>query len=87
MLVVSVHHCGFARAVRHRVDIFVAPSYGDALGTPVVVRKYHLSQPISTITITVDHEPKLPCIDPYDKLIDLTPNNNVIPIMIQHARN
>jgi ABC-2 type transport system permease protein len=69
------------------VGVFGAPSNGDALGTPIVVRKYHLSQPLSIVTLTVDHEPKLAGLDPYNKLIDRTPDNNVVPITIQHEGN
>lgn len=64
------------------VGVFGVASNGDALGTPLGMHKVHLTQPITTVTLTVDREPVLAGIDPYNKLIDRAPDDNVIPVTI-----
>lgn len=66
------------------VGVFGAASGGDPLGTPLVVRKYHLTQPITIVTLTVDRDPVRAGLDPYNKLIDRAPDDNVSPVMIAH---
>lgn len=64
------------------VGVFGVASGSDTLGTPLGMRKVHLTQPITTVTLTVDREPVLAGIDPYNKLIDRAPDDNVIPVTI-----
>ncbi len=64
------------------VGVFGVASEGDALATPLEMHKVHLTQPITTVTLTVDREPVLAGIDPYNKLIDRAPDDNVIPVTI-----
>ncbi len=64
------------------VGVFGVASSSDQLDTPLVVQKVHLSQPITMVTLTVYREPVVAGIDPYNKLIDRAPDENVIPVTI-----
>ncbi len=48
-----------------------------ALGKPLYFKKHHITQGKTTLEITVDEEPFKAGIDPYNKLIDRTPKDNV----------
>jgi hypothetical protein len=48
-----------------------------ALGKPLYFKKHYISQAQTRLEITVDEEPFKVGIDPYNKLIDRTPKDNV----------
>jgi hypothetical protein len=50
---------------------------GNTLGRPLAVRKYRITQPRTAIEIVVDAEPHKAGSDPYNKLVDRVPDDNV----------
>jgi ABC-2 type transport system permease protein len=48
-----------------------------ALGKPLYFKKHKITNSKTTLEITVDEEPFQAGIDPYNKLIDRTPKDNV----------
>ena len=59
---------------------------GNKLGTPLYLSKVWIRTRDTTFTITVDHEPKKAGIDPYNKLIDRDPKDNVKEVSITKGR-
>ncbi|TFG89408.1 MAG: hypothetical protein E4H17_00755, partial [Gemmatimonadales bacterium] len=58
------------------VGIFGERVAGQKLGAPLLVEKVRITQPVTTLDLVVDAEPKRAGIDPYNKLIDRTPEDN-----------
>jgi ABC-2 type transport system permease protein len=59
------------------VGVFGAPEKGNALGKPLAVRKVHVTQPTMSVDFVVPELPRKAGVDPYNKLIDRTPEDNV----------
>jgi hypothetical protein len=59
------------------VGVFGAPEPGNTLGTPLSVYKILVSEGESSVEIVVDERPFKAGIDPYNKLIDRVPDDNV----------
>lgn len=59
------------------VGVFGEPSKGNALGKPLAVRKVHVTQPTMTVDFVVPELPMKAGVDPFNKLIDRTPEDNV----------
>ena len=59
------------------VGVFGAPEKGNKLGKPLYLTKRRITQEHSVIDLVVDAEPKKAGIDPYNKLIDREPKDNV----------
>ncbi|HZS59475.1 MAG TPA: M1 family aminopeptidase, partial [Gemmatimonadaceae bacterium] len=64
------------------VGVFGEPSKGNKLGKPLAVRKVHVTQPTMTVDFVVRELPLKAGIDPFNKLIDRTPEDNVRPVDI-----
>jgi hypothetical protein len=58
------------------VGVFGERVAGQKLGAPLLVEKVRITQPVTTLDLVVDAEPKKAGIDPYNKLIDRTPEDN-----------
>jgi ABC-2 type transport system permease protein len=63
------------------VGIFGEHVPGQKLGAPLLVKKVHITQNATTLDLVVPTEPKKAGIDPYNKLIDRTPEDNVIAVV------
>jgi ABC-2 type transport system permease protein len=63
------------------VGIFGDHVTGQKLGVPLLVRKIHITQHVTTLDFIVDKEPHKAGIDPYNKLIDRTPEDNVMAVV------
>jgi len=59
------------------VGVFGPPEAGNTLGTPLSVYKILVSSGESSVEIVVDEQPFKAGIDPYNKLIDRVPDDNV----------
>ena len=59
------------------VGVFGEPEPGNALGRPLSVYKVHVTAAETSVEIIVDEEPVKAGIDPYNKLIDRVPGDNV----------
>ena len=59
------------------IGIFGDRVPGQKLGEPLLVKKVRITQPVTTLDVVVPKEPKKAGIDPYNKLIDRTPEDNV----------
>jgi ABC-2 type transport system permease protein len=64
------------------IGVFGEKEAGNALGKPLYVRKHRLTERKTTIEIVVDEEPRKAGIDPYNKLIDRAPSDNVKELRI-----
>jgi hypothetical protein len=62
------------------VGVFGERVPGQKLGAPLLVKKVRITQPITTLDFVVAKEPLKAGIDPYNKLIDRTPEDNVIGV-------
>jgi ABC-2 type transport system permease protein len=62
------------------VGIFGDHVTGQKLGEPLLVKKVHITQNVTAMDFVVPKEPKRAGIDPYNKLIDRTPEDNAIPV-------
>jgi ABC-2 type transport system permease protein len=62
------------------VGIFGDHVAGQKLGEPLLVKKLHITQNVTTLDFVVPKEPKRAGIDPYNKLIDRTPEDNAIAV-------
>jgi hypothetical protein len=62
------------------VGVFGAPQKGNRLGKPLAVRKVHVTQRTMSVDFVVAERPLKAGIDPFNKLIDRTPEDNVRPI-------
>ncbi|MDQ6830591.1 MAG: hypothetical protein M3081_17160 [Gemmatimonadota bacterium] len=59
------------------IGVFGAKEKGNELGKPLYLAKYHITQAHSVIELIVDRVPERAGIDPYNKLIDREPKDNV----------
>ena len=64
------------------VGVFGAPEPGNALGKPLAVRKVHVTGPAMSVDFVVPERPLKAGIDPYNKLIDRTPEDNVRSVAV-----
>jgi ABC-2 type transport system permease protein len=62
------------------VGIFGEHVAGQKLGSPLLVQKVRITQKVTTLDFVVDKEPRQAGIDPYNKLIDRTPEDNVTSV-------
>ena len=62
------------------VGVFGDHVAGQKLGEPLLVKKVHITQNVTTLDLVVPKEPKRAGIDPYNKLIDRTPEDNAIAV-------
>ena len=62
------------------VGIFDDHVAGQKLGEPLLVKKVHITQNVTALDFVVAKEPKRAGIDPYNKLIDRTPEDNAIAV-------
>ena len=68
-------------AVYVDVGVFGDRVPGQKLGELLLVKKVKLTQPVTVLDFVVPKEPKKAGIDPYNKLIDRTPEDNVIEVV------
>lgn len=59
------------------IGVFGEREEGNALGRPLYVRKHRITEARTVIEVIVDEEPRKAGIDPYNKLIDRAPTDNV----------
>jgi hypothetical protein len=59
------------------VGVFGEPEPGNELGRPLSVYKVHVTASESRVEVVVDEPPLKVGIDPYNKLIDRVPGDNV----------
>ncbi|MGH7468122.1 MAG: ABC transporter permease/M1 family aminopeptidase [Longimicrobiales bacterium] len=59
------------------VGVFGEKEKGNALGKPLYVKKHRITGPRTTIEVVVPELPRKAGIDPYNKLIDRVPGDNV----------
>jgi hypothetical protein len=62
------------------VGIFGDRVAGQKLGEPLLVKKVRITAPVTVLDLIVTKEPKKAGIDPYNKLIDRTPEDNVVSV-------
>jgi len=62
------------------VGIFGDRVPGQKLGEPLLVKKVRITEPVTVLDLVVAKEPKKAGIDPYNKLIDRTPEDNVTTV-------
>jgi len=62
------------------VGVFGDRVPGQKLGELLLVKKVKITQPVTVLDFVVPKEPKKAGIDPYNKLIDRTPEDNVIAV-------
>lgn len=67
------------------IGVFGEREPGNKLGKPLYLSKIWIRSRDTTFTITVDAEPRRAGIDPYNKLIDRDPKDNVKDISITKA--
>jgi ABC-2 type transport system permease protein len=65
------------------VGVFGAPEPGNKLGKPLAVRKVHVTANEMSADFVVSERPLKAGIDPYNKLIDRTPEDNVITVDVK----
>jgi ABC-type transport system involved in multi-copper enzyme maturation permease subunit len=63
------------------VGVFGDRVPGQKLGEPLLVKKVKITQAVTTLDFVVPKEPKKAGIDPYNKLIDRTPEDNVVAVI------
>ena len=63
------------------VGVFGDHVPGQKLGEPLLVKKVKITQAVTTLDFVVPKEPKKAGIDPYNKLIDRTPEDNVVAVI------
>jgi ABC-2 type transport system permease protein len=59
------------------IGVFGEREPGNAMGRPLYLAKHRLSDAVTTLEIIVDEQPRRAGIDPYNKLIDRVPGDNV----------
>jgi hypothetical protein len=62
------------------VGVFGDRVAGQKLGEPLWVKKVRITEPVTVLDVVVPKEPKKAGIDPYNKLIDRTPEDNVTSV-------
>jgi aminopeptidase N len=65
------------------VGVFGDRVPGQKLGEPLLVTKVRITQPVTVLDFVVPKEPKKAGIDPYNKLIDRTPEDNVMAVSLR----
>ena len=65
------------------VGVFGAPEKGNALGKLLAVRKVHVTQRTMSADFVVPERPSKAGIDPFNKLIDRTPEDNVRTVEVK----
>lgn len=63
------------------IGIFGEKQKGNKLGEPLLVTKVRITQPETILEFTVPKAPRKAGIDPYNKLIDRTPEDNVADVV------
>ena len=63
------------------VGVFGDRVPGQKLGEMLLVKKVKITQPVTVLDFVVPKEPKKAGIDPYNKLIDRTPEDNVMAVV------
>ena len=63
------------------VGVFGERVAGQKLGEPLLVKKVRITQAVTTLDLVVPKEPRKAGIDPYNKLIDRTPEDNVTAVI------
>ena len=63
------------------VGVFGEHVAGQKLGAPLLVRKVKITQPVTVLDLVVAKEPLKAGIDPYNKLIDRTPEDNTAGVV------
>jgi ABC-type transport system involved in multi-copper enzyme maturation permease subunit len=64
------------------VGVFGAPEPGNTLGKPLAVRKVHVTGDRMAVDFVVPERPFKAGVDPYNKLIDRTPEDNVRSVVV-----
>lgn len=59
------------------VGVFAAPSPGEELGRPLHLQRHRFTGELTTLEIVVDEAPVRVGVDPYNKLIDRLPRDNL----------
>ena len=62
------------------IGIFGDEVKGQKLGEPLLVQKVRITEPETTLNFVVDKEPRKAGIDPYNILIDRTPEDNLTAV-------
>ena len=62
------------------VGVFGEHVAGQKLGAPLLVKKVRITQPVTSLDLDRAEEPFKAGIDPYNKLIDRTPEDNVMGV-------
>ncbi|MGH7619623.1 MAG: ABC transporter permease/M1 family aminopeptidase [Gemmatimonadaceae bacterium] len=62
------------------VGVFGERVPGQQLGEPLLVKKVRITAPVTVLDLIVPKEPRKAGIDPYNKLIDRTPEDNVTAV-------
>jgi hypothetical protein len=65
------------------IGLFAAPKPGQDLGRPLIVTRRRLTQPYTLVTLTVPELPHTAAIDPYSKMIDRYPDDNLRRVQLQ----
>jgi hypothetical protein len=65
------------------IGVFGAPVAGQKLGERLLIQKVHLTEPVTTFDFVVDKPPRQAGVDPYNILIDRTPEDNVMAVSIR----
>ncbi len=65
------------------VGVFGDRVPGQKLGEPLLVKKVKITQSVTVLDLVVAKEPHKAGIDPYNKLIDRTPEDNVTAVKRQ----
>ena len=63
------------------VGVFGDRVPGQKLGELLMAKKVKITQAVTVLDIVVPKEPKKAGIDPYNKLIDRTPEDNVMAVI------
>jgi hypothetical protein len=65
------------------IGVFGERVAGQKLGEPLLVQKVQITGKTIVLDLVVDKEPQRAGIDPYNKLIDRTPEDNVTEVRRQ----
>ena len=63
------------------IGVFGDRVAGQKLGEPLLVKKVKITQPVTVLDFVVPKEPTKAGINPYNKLIDRTPEDNVMAVV------
>jgi ABC-2 type transport system permease protein len=64
------------------IGVFASPEKGDALSQPLYVQKHRITSAARTITVTVPHKPASAGVDPYNLLMELETDDNVMGVKV-----